>query len=56
MDASACQGVLLSRKQYLPDTEEWGMHDVRLDSDVAMTPGDILHWTMADPGPVGPDA
>jgi hypothetical protein len=51
-----CQGVLLSRKQYRVDTENWGLRDARLDADVAMTPGDIRDWTTASPGPAGPDA
>jgi hypothetical protein len=54
--APVCQGVLLSRKQYRTDVEKWGMRDARLDSDVAMTPRDILDWTTARPGPAGPDA
>jgi putative nucleotidyltransferase-like protein len=51
-----CRGVLLSRKQYRVDTESWGLRDARLDSDVAMSPEDILDWTLADPGKPGPDA
>jgi hypothetical protein len=50
-----CQGVLLSRKQYRIDTEKWGLRDARLDPDVAMTPTDIVDWTLADPPPAGPD-
>ena len=51
-----CRGVLLSRKQYRVDTESWGLRDARLDSDVAMTPEDIVEWTLADPARPGPDA
>jgi len=51
-----CQGVLLSRKQYRPDTESWGMRDARLDADVSMTPDDIVSWTLASPAKPGPDA
>jgi hypothetical protein len=51
-----CRGVLLSRKQYRIDTETWGLRDARLDSDVAMTPEDIVEWTLADPARPGPDA
>jgi Uncharacterised nucleotidyltransferase len=53
---TVCQGVLLSRKQYRVDTERWGLRDARLDPDVAMTPADIVDWTLATPGPCGPDA
>ena len=52
---SLCQGVLLSRKQYRVDTESWRLRDARLDPDVAMTPGDIVDWTMAKPAPSDPD-
>jgi hypothetical protein len=52
----ACQGVLLSRKQYRVDTERWGLRDARLDPDVAMTAEDIVDWTLHDPPPRGPDA
>ena len=51
-----CRGVLLSRKQYRIDVETWGLRDARLDSDVAMTPEDIVEWTLADPARPGPDA
>lgn len=50
-----CQGVLLSRKQYRIDTESWGLRDARLDPDVAMSPTDIVDWTLATPPPAGPD-
>ena len=53
---AVCQGVLLSRKQYRLDTESWGLRDARLDADVSMTPGDIVDWTLREPGPPGPDA
>jgi hypothetical protein len=53
---TVCQGVLLSRKQYRIDTESWGLRDARLDPDVAMTPMDIVDWTLANPAPAGPDA
>jgi hypothetical protein len=56
MAEPVCQGVLLSRKQYRVDTEQWGLRDARLDPDVAMTPEDILDWTLHDPPPRGPDA
>ena len=55
-NAGVCQGVLLSRKQYRPDTESWGMRDARLDADVSMTPDDIVSWTLASPAKPGPDA
>jgi Uncharacterised nucleotidyltransferase len=50
-----CQGVLLSRKQYRVDTERWGLRDARLDPDVAMTPKDIVDWTLHKPPARGPD-
>jgi hypothetical protein len=52
---AVCQGVLLSRKQYRVDTERWGLRDARLDPDVAMTPEDIVDWTLHKPPPRGPD-
>jgi hypothetical protein len=42
-----CRGTLLSRAQYLPDIQQWGYRDARLDPGVQMTPEDIAHWTHA---------
>jgi hypothetical protein len=42
-----CRGPLLSRMQYLPDTERWGYRDPRLAAPSAMTPEQITHWTAA---------
>src|SRR5262249_32501907 len=53
---TVCRGVLLSRKQYRVATERWGLRDARLAPDVAMTPEDIVDWTLHDPPPRGPDA
>ena len=48
-DADArCRGPLLSRMQYLTDTERWGYHDARLKPEGgAMTPAEVNHWTAA---------
>jgi hypothetical protein len=42
-----CRGTLLSREQYLPDIEEHGYRDGRLDDSVRMTRSDIDLWTGA---------
>jgi hypothetical protein len=42
-----CQGTLLSREQYLPDIERWGLADVRHTDASSMTPDDVELWTMA---------
>jgi len=42
-----CQGTLLSREQYLPDIEEWGYADARLEPSGAMSPAEIARWTEA---------
>jgi hypothetical protein len=42
-----CRGTLLSRMQYLPDTERWGYRDARLPPGGGMTPEEIVHWTAA---------
>jgi hypothetical protein len=36
-----CQGTLLSARQYLPDVEQFGFRDARLDPAVRMTEADI---------------
>jgi len=42
-----CQGPLLSRLQYLSDTEHWGYEDPRLSPRGGMTAEQITHWTAA---------
>jgi hypothetical protein len=42
-----CQGTLLSRTQYLSDTELWGYEDARLEPRGTMTAEQITHWTVA---------
>jgi hypothetical protein len=46
-DDKVCQGTLLSRMQYLSDTECWGYEDARLSPRGAMTADQITHWTAA---------
>jgi hypothetical protein len=42
-----CQGTLLSRTQYLNDTEHWGYEDARMSPRGPMTVEQITHWTAA---------
>jgi hypothetical protein len=42
-----CQGTLLSREQYLPDTEQWGFLDARLTMASTMTEEQVDQWTEA---------
>src|ERR1700736_5405477 len=42
-----CQGTLLSREQYLPDVQRWGLKDVRHTNASSMTPADVVLWTRA---------
>ncbi|HWG47804.1 MAG TPA: hypothetical protein VN688_33885 [Gemmataceae bacterium] len=42
-----CRGPLLSRMQYLIDTERWSYQDARLSPCGEMTPEQITHWTAA---------
>jgi hypothetical protein len=42
-----CRGPMLSRGQYLVDTEAWGYRDARLPPSGTMTPEQITHWTAA---------
>jgi hypothetical protein len=42
-----CQGTLLSARQYLPDVEQFGFRDARLDPSVQMTPADIALLTRS---------
>ena len=48
--------MLLSRKQYRTDVEEWGYADARRGRDVDMTGRDIETWSAAPAGKPGPDA
>ena len=45
--AEVCQGTLLSRSQYLPDTQAWGYRDARLAPLGPMSAGDIALWTTS---------
>jgi len=45
-----CAGTLLSREQYLPDVEQQGYEDGRVEPLGAMTRQDVEHWTDAIPG------
>ena len=52
LDANAdagrlCQGTMISRQQYLPDTLEWGYVDGRLVPNGNMTIRQIEEWTAA---------
>jgi hypothetical protein len=42
-----CQGTLLSRTQYLNDTESWGYQDARILPLGPMTAEQITQWTAA---------
>jgi hypothetical protein len=42
-----CQGTLLSREQYLPDVQRWGLTDARHTNASSMTPDDVVLWTKA---------
>jgi len=46
-EEKVCRGTLLSRMQYLIDTERWGYQDARLPPRGTMTPEQITHWTAA---------
>jgi hypothetical protein len=46
-DAKVCQGTLLSRAQYLVDTDEWGYEDARLQPRGAMSEQQVAEWTAA---------
>jgi hypothetical protein len=49
-DDAGCQGVLLSRKQYRVDVEQWGFRDARLDGAAGLSERDVDTWTRAAPG------
>jgi hypothetical protein len=42
-----CQGTVISRQQFLPDTHEWGYTDGRLIPHGNMTADEIAKWTDA---------
>ena len=42
-----CQGTLLSRQQFLVDTQNWGYKDARLPPTGKMSNADIADWTDA---------
>lgn len=42
-----CRGTLLSRAQYLPDVEERGFRDARLEPRTSMSADDVAEWTAA---------
>lgn len=42
-----CYGTLLSRSQYLLDTQEWGYEDGRLQAESSMSRRDVKDWTEA---------
>lgn len=42
-----CQGTLISREQYLPDTTRWGYSDARAGPTGNMTPEQVSDWTAA---------
>jgi hypothetical protein len=46
-DIPLCQGTLLSRMQYLTDTEEWGYVDPRRPPSGALTEEQLNRWTDA---------
>jgi hypothetical protein len=45
LDPGVCRGPLLSRAQYLVDTEEWGLQDARMGPETSMTAADRAVWT-----------
>jgi hypothetical protein len=45
--AGLCQGTLLSREQYLPDLQQWGYQDARLQPRGPMTEEQVEIWTDA---------
>lgn len=45
-DEKVCAGPLISRQQYLTDTQEWGYEDGRIVRGY-MTPDQVRHWTDA---------
>lgn len=48
-----CAGTLLSREQYLPDVEQQGYRDGRIEPFGTMTPQQVTDWTGAIPGREG---
>lgn len=49
-EEKVCRGTLLSRMEYLSDTERWNYTDPRLRPQGGMTPEQITHWTAAGRG------
>jgi hypothetical protein len=47
VEEKVCQGTLLSRMQYLSDTEHRGYADARLQPHGRMTVEQVTHWTAA---------
>ncbi|MBI4397139.1 MAG: nucleotidyltransferase [Elusimicrobia bacterium] len=47
MDERVCRGTLLSRAQYLPDTEDWKYKDARLQPRGNMSQEQVAMWTQA---------
>jgi hypothetical protein len=43
--ARLCRGTLLSREQYLPDIEQWGYQDARLEPRGTMSAEEVAIWT-----------
>jgi hypothetical protein len=50
-----CNGTLLSRAQYLVDTEEWGFTDGRLQPHANLSRADVRHWTAMIDADVRPN-
>jgi hypothetical protein len=48
--ARVCHGPLLSRAQYLIDTEQWGYTDARLAPQGPMSDQEVAQWTAAIEG------
>jgi hypothetical protein len=46
-EAKVCRGTLISRQQYLPDIEEWGYSDARLEPSGTMSADEVAQWTAA---------
>jgi hypothetical protein len=44
-DEKVCFGTIVSRQQYLPDINEWGFIDARLEPIGKMTAEEIADWT-----------
>lgn len=51
-----CAGTLLSREQYLPDVQQQGYRDGRIEPFGTMKPQEVREWTAAIPGREEPEA